>query len=61
MWDYFTVIYDTHLREIKRIVGDHLNIRIYQYVFLGLKPAQCDLVLTQSTPSKSRPKFVFEF
>ena len=30
-------------------------------VFLGLEPAQCDLVLTQSTPSKSRPKFVFEF
>ena len=34
MWDYFIVIYDTHLREIKRIVGDHLNIRIYQYIFL---------------------------
>ena len=26
--------YCTHLREIKRIVDDHLNIRVYQYIFL---------------------------
>ena len=26
--------YYTYLREIKRIVNDHLNIRVYQYIFL---------------------------
>ena len=34
---------------------------LFPLVFLGLKPAQCDSILTQSRPSKSRPKFVFEF
>ena len=34
---------------------------LFPPVFLGLKPAQCDLVLTQSRPSNSSPKFVFEF
>ena len=29
MWDYFTVIV-----QIKRIVDDQLNIRVYQYIFL---------------------------
>ena len=26
--------YCTHLRDIKRIVDDHLNTRVYQYIFL---------------------------
>ena len=30
----FIYCYCTDLREIKRIVDDHLNIRVYQYIFL---------------------------
>ena len=30
----FIYCYCTDLREIKRIVDDHLNIKVYQYIFL---------------------------
>ena len=30
----FLYCYCTHLREIKRIVDDHFNIKVYQYIFL---------------------------
>ena len=48
------------------IKGETLEVNfplayLFPPVFLGLKPAQCDLVLTQSRPSNSSPKFVFEF
>ena len=26
--------YCTHLRDVKKIVNDHLNIKVYQYIFL---------------------------